>query len=87
MIFSAYNQQLQHQQQLFNNIRNQAYGGGYAGAGAGGYAGAGAGSYSGGYAGSSGGNNYAPNYASAGGSLGSQGGNFTWIVLGENAYF
>ena len=73
-----YNQQLAHQQAVFNSIQNQAYGGagrygnsyGGAGAGAGGFASTGSyggvapsgGSYGGTYGG--------PNYASAGGAVG-----------------
>lgn len=50
---SLYNQQLAHQSQVFNSIKNQAYGGagGYGGA----YGGAGAGGYGGGSTGSYGG--------------------------------
>lgn len=57
-----YNQQLAHQQAIFNSIRNQAYGGGAAYGGAGSFAGGSTGSY--------GGNSYTPNYASAGGVVG-----------------
>lgn len=61
---SLYNQQLQHQAQIFNSIRNQAYGGGAGyGGGGGGYGGGAA--YGGASAGSFGG---------AGGSTGTYGG-------------
>lgn len=80
---SLYNQQLAHQQAVFNSIRNQAYGGGGDGAAYGGAAYGGAGSFAGGstgsfggagpagnYGGTYGGNSHTPNYASAGGAVG-----------------
>jgi hypothetical protein len=74
-----YNQQLAHQQAVFNSIRNQAYGGGYGGGaaygGSGSFAGGSTGSFggtgpTGNYGGTYGGNSYTPNYASAGGAVG-----------------
>lgn len=76
-IFSLYNQQLAYQQQVFNNIRNQAYGGAGAYGGSGAYSGASTGSYGGvgvrgdTYGGTYGGRN--PNYASSGGYVNSNG--------------
>jgi hypothetical protein len=81
-VHSLYNQQLAHQAAIFNNIRHQAVGGGGGSygsyGGAGGYGGgnsvgsyggtSGGGSYGGTYGGGS--PSYAPNYASAGGSVG-----------------
>lgn len=77
IFFSLYNQQLAYQQQIFNNIRNQAYGGagGFAGAGAGGFAGTGTYGGVGSRFGDTYGGSYGgyPNYASSGGFVSTNG--------------